>query len=69
MSSSAPSTAASKLVVVVLFLLALIAAFAAGITSFVGAHNLMMALTWGACTFAFVITAGPPVIKLWVSGP
>jgi hypothetical protein len=60
---------ARKLVVVALFLAALSLAFAAGIVSYAGAHALMTAIAWGGGTFAFVMTAGPQVIKLWVSGP
>ncbi|BCM71251.1 hypothetical protein EASAB2608_06585 [Streptomyces sp. EAS-AB2608] len=70
MTAPVPAThPAKKLVVVSLLLAALCLAFMAGIVSYAGTHELMTAIGWGGATFAFAITAGPPVIKLWVSGP
>ncbi|MFJ4732512.1 hypothetical protein ACIP6V_09510 [Streptomyces sp. NPDC088770] len=55
--------------VLLIVMTALVLAFAAGIVAYTGSHSVMTALAWGGGSFALVVTAGPPLTRMWVHGP
>jgi hypothetical protein len=40
-----------------------------GIATYAVSHTLTIALAWGGSTFAFVVGALPPLVKMWFHGP
>ncbi|MEV7738890.1 hypothetical protein AB0O75_43750 [Streptomyces sp. NPDC088921] len=77
-SSPSPSTAGipapavrveAKMMVLLIMMTALALALIAGIVAYAVSNALTTALAWGGSTFAFVIAAGPPLVKMWRHGP
>ncbi|MCP8709489.1 hypothetical protein [Streptomyces sp. AC04842] len=52
-----------------MFVTALALALGAGIVAYAASGDLMVAMGWGGGSFAFVLTVGPQLVKLWVQGP
>ncbi len=51
------------------FVTALALALGVGIVAYAASRDVMAAMGWGGGSFAFVLTVGPPLVKLWVQGP
>jgi hypothetical protein len=59
----------AKMMVLLIIMTALALALIAGIVAYAVSNALTTTLAWGGSTFAFVIAAGPPLVKMWRHGP
>ncbi|MFD0067255.1 hypothetical protein [Streptomyces sp. NPDC056690] len=66
---SMASNSTNRLIVILLFVSALALALGAEIVAYVVSRDLKTAMGWGGASAVFVLTSGPPLVKLWVQGP